>query len=135
MVTCTLGDSVQLQPRWSTLCFENYEYLSSGKGLPIILPGLTSIGLKRAQDSLLLVSHRARMSPSDSVPGISTHYQSATLWSHTEVSLITCQLFTECQLYTARGSLFTGYSKDSNSQNPMLLRTYTQVEERSSIIL
>lgn len=65
MVTCTLGDSVQLQPRWSTLCFENYEYISSGKGLPIILPGLTSIGLKRAQDSLLLVSHRARMSPSE----------------------------------------------------------------------
>lgn len=75
------------------------------------------------------------MSSSDSLPGISTHHQVSTLWSHKQVSLFSCQLCIESQLCATHGSWCRDHSKEWNSPNPTILRPCMWVEKWSSVIL
>lgn len=73
--------------------------------------------------SLLLVNCRARTDPPDNIPGIPTHCQTSTLWSHTEEvlvhSLINCSLnasYVPCMVLGAEAT-----AKNETVRNPSFL--------------
>lgn len=78
----------------------------------------------------LLVNHKARLDPPDSVPVISAHCPSTTVWSHTEEICSLSAGYMPCTVLGAKVR-----SKEWNSQIPTLIGVYVQVGEWPSVIL